>query len=68
MTLPGIDGAAVLSQVREVNPVARVLIMSGHIQAELADRFDKPQPDGFLVKPFKVTELNETVRGLATTS
>ena len=65
MTLPGIDGAEVLSSVRAINPEAKVLIMSGHTQSEIEDRFVDQQPNAYVHKPFRVVELNDLVRKFA---
>lgn len=67
MKLPGGDGFSVLHKVHEVNPSARVVLITGHRQ-EMSDVIQRALADGadtVLYKPFHVPELLDTVERLA---
>lgn len=64
--LPGLDGWEVLSQLR-ADPVTlgvRVLVLTAHAQPEMADRAAAGGADAFMTKPFRPSDLRESVAEL----
>ena len=59
--MPGLDGRAVMSEVREVQPDASVIVMSGYVpprdQAALLDA----GAVAVVPKPFRLAEIEEAV-------
>jgi len=52
LTMPGLNGAEVLREIRALNPAARVLIMSGFSEQDVLDRLSGLGPVAILHKPF----------------
>jgi two-component system cell cycle sensor histidine kinase/response regulator CckA len=65
LTMPRLDGAEVLREIRALNPAARVLIMSGFSEQDILDRLRGLGPIAILHKPFTVkillTRLGEVI-------
>jgi two-component system cell cycle sensor histidine kinase/response regulator CckA len=61
-TMPGIDGLETSRRIRDVDPEARIVLMSGYSESEAARRFAENSIDGYLAKPFKVGDLREMLR------
>jgi len=57
MIMPGMNGLEVLQQARSVNPGARVIVVTGHIEAEIIIAALNNGACAFLSKPLKVEEL-----------
>ena len=57
LTMPRLDGAEVLREIRALNPSARVLIMSGFSEQDVRDRLRGLGPIEFLHKPFALQTL-----------
>ena len=55
--LPGMDGLAALSRIRERNPRARVVMLTGHANMQLAIDAMKGGSSDFLSKPVVLAEL-----------
>jgi DNA-binding NarL/FixJ family response regulator len=62
LTMPGMDEARALASMRELCPDVRVVLMSGHSEQELSQRFAKLSLDGLLQKPFRPADLLDRVR------
>jgi CheY-like chemotaxis protein len=62
LTMPRLDGEQALRHIRALSSTACVLLMSGFSKEELASRFSSTKVDGFLQKPFTVSELYALVR------
>ena len=63
LRLPGRDGALVFRRVRELNPSARVVLITGH-RGELEPRIDQLRAeglDGICYKPFDIPALLTTL-------
>jgi HD-like signal output (HDOD) protein/CheY-like chemotaxis protein len=60
MRMPGMDGAALLSKVREISPITVRIILSGHTELEAAMRAI-PVAHSFLAKPCNASALRETL-------
>ena len=64
--LPGLDGWEVLSQLRsEPDTVGvRVLVLTAHAQPEMADRAAAGGADAFMTKPFRPSDLRDSIEAL----
>jgi anti-anti-sigma factor len=56
--MPGLDGLEVLRQVKEIDPRAEVIVISGHGDTELAMRALQLNASDFLSKPVQKSELD----------
>ncbi len=56
--MPHLDGVAATRKIREINPSAKVVLISGHTKENIW----QVRPDAFLLKPFLHIELREVVR------
>jgi CheY-like chemotaxis protein len=66
--LPGLDGWEVLSQLRSAPETVgiRVLVLTAHAQPEMADRAAAGGADAFMTKPFRPSDLRDSVEALLT--
>ena len=62
LTMPRMGGAQALAAMRSIRPEVRVVLMSGYSEADVGVRGGAPAPNGFLEKPFRWSELAETLR------
>jgi PAS domain S-box-containing protein len=62
LTMPRLDGANALARILQLRPQAKVVICSGYGENDLIRRFEGQKVTGFLQKPFRLSELIETVR------
>ncbi|MEA3510632.1 MAG: response regulator [Actinomycetota bacterium] len=64
--LPGLDGWEVLSQLRSAPETVdiRVLVLTAHAQPEMADRAAAGGADAFMTKPFRPSDLRDSVEAL----
>jgi HD-like signal output (HDOD) protein len=60
MRMPGMDGAALLTKVREISPITVRIILSGHTELEAAMRAI-PVAHRFLAKPCNASALREAI-------
>lgn len=68
LVMPGTDGFAALKAIREGDPAARIVIVSGGGEASLVERALREGAAAYLVKPFKdadVARAMATARGAA---
>ena len=52
LVLPQMSGWEVFNQMREINPGAQVMIMSGHLEPKLHSAVSRSGAKGFIQKPF----------------
>jgi DNA-binding response OmpR family regulator len=64
LNLPGIDGTALLKQVRLTQPTLRILVLSARNRTEDMVSTLEQGADDYLIKPFSFLELLARVRGL----
>ena len=57
LTMPEMDGAEALNELRAIRPDAIVVVCSGYSKQEILDRFGAQTPSAFLQKPFGATQL-----------
>ncbi|MEW5847433.1 MAG: PAS domain S-box protein [Myxococcota bacterium] len=62
LTMPGMDGVEVLRRLRELDPRARVLLMSGYNPEPVTEKLVASGNAGFLRKPFRPEQLHEAMR------
>jgi HD-like signal output (HDOD) protein len=65
MRMPGMDGAALLSQIRESYPNTARVVLSGHSESEMTNR-SLPVAHRFLAKPCNASDLQSTIEALCT--
>ncbi|ATC62948.1 hypothetical protein CMV30_02645 [Nibricoccus aquaticus] len=68
LTMPGLDGAEVLREVRALNPTASVLVMSGFSEKDVLDRLAGLGPVSILQKPFTLEVLLDRLREVTATA
>ena len=68
LTMPVLDGAATLTELRRIRPDVRVLLMSGFTQDDALARFAGKGLAGFLQKPFRTDELRTALRAMLETA
>jgi two-component system cell cycle sensor histidine kinase/response regulator CckA len=62
VVMPGMDGPAVVKEIRKSNPGMRVIFMSGYAEPTFRKDGDKPEDCHFLSKPFTLKQLTEKVK------
>ena len=62
LKMPGVDGVQLLKRVREINPEAGFLIVTGHGTVEIAVEALKSGADDYILKPLDLFELRDRVR------
>jgi HD-like signal output (HDOD) protein len=65
MRMPGMDGATLLSHIRDRFPSAARIVLSGYSEAALANRA-VPVAHRFLAKPCNASELQSTIERVCT--
>ncbi len=61
-TMPGLSGDEAFSRLREIDPGARIVLMSGFSEQRAARAVADQRIDGFLQKPFLPARLLQAVR------
>jgi len=64
VSMPGMDGDALLSTLRSFAPELPVIVHSGHSLERTSERLRKWNIAGVLQKPYRAARLSEMVRGL----
>ncbi len=62
LMMPKIDGKELLKTVKKSYPHLPVVLITGY-EAEFNPE-EEPKPDGFLLKPFKVQQIDEVLKRL----
>jgi CheY-like chemotaxis protein len=62
LTMPGMDGAQLSSEIRRICPATPILLMSGFTENEVNCRFHGDRQPDFIQKPFTVRAFAEKVR------
>ena len=68
MTMPSMDGVAVLEQIRSVDDRTPVVVMTGYTPSRAMERFGEVKPTDVLAKPFRVETFIETIQRNLTNS
>ena len=64
MTMPEMDGEEVFQQLRQLDPEARIIMMSGYSRKKVPQRIIELGLGGFLHKPFRPQDLIDKLREL----
>lgn len=62
--MPGLDGLTLLAKVRETDKELPVIMITGHGDIDMQDEAVRVGAGGFLLKPIKLTELDELIAKL----
>jgi two-component system cell cycle sensor histidine kinase/response regulator CckA len=62
VVMPGMDGPALVKEIRKANPAMRVILMSGYAEGAFRNAGDRPEDCHFISKPFSLKALTEKVR------
>ena len=62
--MPGMDGGATFSVMREAHPKIPILLSSGYSIDGDAEKILKKGCDGFIQKPFKLSEFSQKIRNI----
>jgi CheY-like chemotaxis protein len=62
LNMPGISGRECLEGILKINPKAKVLIASGHLEKESTRQIMEVGASGFISKPFEAKDLLRAVR------
>ena len=62
MIMPDMGGGEVFDRLKEINPDIKVLLSSGYSIDGQATEILKRGCDGFIQKPFKITDLSQKLR------
>ncbi len=62
LSMPAMDGAQVFQRLLEINPQARIVLMSGYDKQDVMHKQDWQGLAEFMAKPFETDDLLETVR------
>jgi len=69
LTMPRLDGAQVIGEIRQKNPQIPVVLMSGYSEQEATAHFSGKGLAGFIQKPFDIRTLQRTLKAaLGTTT
>ncbi len=63
MTMPRMNAEEFMTEVRQFDPAACVLLMSGYTKDDVTARFIGKGLAGFVQKPFKSSDLRDKIRG-----
>ena len=61
VTMPGRDGWAVLTALRQISPGVPVILASGYETSQIRENDQTEQPQDFLQKPFRFQTLHEAI-------
>lgn len=61
ITMPQVDGRECIRRLREIDPRARILVMSGHAVESVARELRGAETTGFIQKPWEKSQLIRTV-------
>ncbi|MGI9325563.1 MAG: response regulator [Pseudomonadales bacterium] len=67
LNMPKIDGKNTLSRIRSLSADVPVILMSGYVEADAASLIASDNNTSFINKPFRQSELGETVQSLVVT-
>ncbi len=62
--MPGMNGLAVLSKIRALDPECPVILISGYQHYKHIMESRKLVPDGFIMKPFRLKTIAQQILGL----
>lgn len=66
--MPGYDGFYVLRKIRQINPYAILVMITGDVRTETVDGLAKLKADAIIYKPFDMKQVLQTINSLLTKS
>jgi CheY-like chemotaxis protein len=64
LTMPHMDGEQCFRELRKMNPDVKVIISSGYNEQEVTQKFVGKGLAGFIQKPYRLSDLKNTIRGI----
>ncbi len=64
MRMPNMSGLELLKKVKSKHPKLPVVLISGYSVAEFESETDEFKPDGFLAKPFMMSDIEKLLNSL----
>ena len=64
MRMPNMSGLELIKQVKSKFPKMPVVLISGYSVTDVGEEGDATQPDGFLSKPFLMSDIEELLNSL----
>ncbi|MDD5285490.1 MAG: response regulator, partial [Desulfuromonadaceae bacterium] len=65
LTMPHMNGEQCFQELRRIKPDVKVIMSSGFSENEVTQKFVGKGLAGFIQKPYKLSALKETIRGIA---
>ncbi|MDP3025477.1 MAG: PAS domain S-box protein [candidate division Zixibacteria bacterium] len=65
ITMPDMDGIELIKKVKEKDPQAKIIVITGHIQKEKEEKAREAGADEVLIKPFKNELLYQAISKVA---
>jgi CheY-like chemotaxis protein len=62
LTMPNLDGAETLDELRRIDDSVQVVLCSGYSEQDVSDRFEGRGFAGFIQKPYSSEELAGVLR------
>jgi CheY-like chemotaxis protein len=62
MIMPGMDGGTTFNRIREIQPDMPVLLSSGYAMNGHAEKIMRRGCNGFIQKPYNISELSKKIR------
>lgn len=67
LTMPLMDGAEALGELRRLNPDVPVVLASGYAENDVSSQIGGKMPSGIIRKPYTLAKLREALAGLLST-
>ncbi len=64
LKMPNMTGLELLKNIKEKNPKLPVVLISGYSIREISTDPNNPKPDGFLSKPFLMSDIEKLLNSL----
>lgn len=64
MRMPSMTGLELMEKVKETHPGMPVVLISGYSMEDIADPDSDDKPDGFLAKPFMMSDIEQLLNNL----
>ncbi|OPL15476.1 MAG: hypothetical protein AVO39_07995 [delta proteobacterium MLS_D] len=61
LTMPRLDGIEAFNEIIDLDPEARVILVSGYNEEDLSNRIRGREPAAFLQKPYNIQKLRDTL-------
>lgn len=64
LKMPNMTGLELLKNIKEKDPQMPVVLISGYSMRDIGGAGDIPEPDGFLSKPFLMSDIEKLLNSL----